>query len=95
MALGVPVLCPQHSIHAERIEHGVDGLLYGSSAEARDLLSDLRHSPARAAAIGRAGQNKVRALFDRVSQDRNYREFLATGGQPRAVGGRNGAAKVA
>jgi hypothetical protein len=42
MACGVPVLCPRHSIHAERIEHGVDGLLYGSSAEARQLLSDLR-----------------------------------------------------
>jgi hypothetical protein len=30
-------------IHAERFEHGVDGLLYGSSAEAEQLL-DLRRA---------------------------------------------------
>jgi hypothetical protein len=62
--------------HAERIEHGVDGLLYGSSAEARELLSDLRQSPATAAAMGRAGRNKMRALLDGAAQKRNYREFL-------------------
>ena len=48
MALGVPVLCPRASIHAERIEHGVDGLLYGSSEEAEQHLSDLRREPALA-----------------------------------------------
>ena len=82
MALGVPVLCPRDSIHAERIEHGVDGLLYGSSAEARNLLSELRQTPTTAAAIGRAGRSKVRALLDGVSQKRNYREFLEGTGQP-------------
>ena len=94
MALGVPVLCPQHSIHAERIEHGVDGLLYGSSAEAHGLLSDLRQSPTTAAAMGRAGRDKVRALLDGVSQERSYREFLAATGRPAAVE-RSGMAKVA
>ena len=77
MAFGVPVLCPRNSIHAERVEHGVDGLLYGSGAEARQLLSDLRQTPTTAVAIGRAGRNKVRALLDGESQNRAYREFLA------------------
>lgn len=86
MAYGVPVLCPRHSIHAERIEHGVDGFLYGSSAEARQLLSDLRQTPATAVAIGRAGRNKVRALLDGEVQKRNYREFLAAARRPSVAG---------
>ena len=76
MALGVPVLCPRCSIHAERFEHGVDGLLYESSAEAQQLLSDLRRAPARAAAIGRAGRDKAGALLDRETQAQRYRELI-------------------
>jgi hypothetical protein len=76
MALGVPVLCPRGSIHAERIEHGVDGLLYGSIAEAQQHLSDLRRAPALAAAIGRAGRNTVRALFEGETLARRYRELI-------------------
>jgi glycosyltransferase involved in cell wall biosynthesis len=76
MALGVPVLCPRDSIHAERIEHGLDGLLYGSSEEAEQHLSDLRREPALAAAIGRAGLDKVRALLDGNTQARRYRELI-------------------
>ncbi len=76
MALGVPVLCPRCSIHAERFEHGVDGFLYGSTAEAQELLSDLRRAPSRAAAMGRAGRDKARALLDRETQARGYRELI-------------------
>jgi glycosyltransferase involved in cell wall biosynthesis len=82
MAMGVPVLCSRRSIHAERFEHGVDGLVYGSSEEALELLSDLREQPTKAAAIGRAGRNKVRALLDGVAQKRDYRAFVAGSGRP-------------
>jgi len=82
MAFGVPVLCPRSSTHAEHIEHGVNGLLYESTVEARQLLSDLRQQPTTAVAIGRAGRNKMRALLDGESQNRNYREFLAGTPQP-------------
>jgi hypothetical protein len=81
MACGVPVLCPQDSIHAERIEHGVAGFLYGSSAEAQQQLADLRRAPALAAAIGRAGRDKVRALLDGETQGRRYREFIVGAAQ--------------
>jgi len=86
MALGVPVLCPQGSIHAERIEHGVDGFLYGSAAEAQRQLADLRRAPALAAAIGRAGRDKVRALLDGEAQLRRYREFIVGGAQTISAG---------
>ena len=76
MALGVPVLCSRASIHAERIEHGVDGLLYGSSEEAEQHLSDLRREPALASAIGRAGRDKMRVLLDGKTQSRRYRELI-------------------
>jgi hypothetical protein len=76
MAYGVPVLCPRTSIHAERIEHGVDGLLYESAAEAHQQLSDLQRAPLKAAAIGRAGREKVLALLDAKAQFRRYREFV-------------------
>jgi len=78
-----------------RIEHGVDGLVYRSSAEALELLSDLRQSPATAAAMGRAGREKMRALLDAVRQERSYREFLVGSGQPRAAVERTGMTKVA
>ena len=39
-----PCCARADSIHAERIEHGVDGLLYGSSDEAEQQLSDLRRA---------------------------------------------------
>ena len=63
-------------MHAERIEHGVDGLLYGSSEEAEQHLSDLRREPALASAIGRAARDKVRALLDGKTQSRRYRELI-------------------
>ena len=81
MLLGVPVLCPLGSIHAERIEHGVDGFLYGSSAEAQQQLAELRRAPALAQRIGRAGRDKMRALLDPDAQARRYRELIL-GAQP-------------
>jgi hypothetical protein len=76
MALGVPVLCPRTSAHAEYIEHGVDGFLYRSTAEAQQQVSDLQRAPRKAAAIGRAGREKVWALLDANAQFRRYREFI-------------------
>jgi tetratricopeptide (TPR) repeat protein len=87
MALGVPVLCPHDSVHAERIEHGVDGFLYGSFDEAQRLLSDLRRAPALASAVGEAARSKARALFDGDAQAHRVRELVAGAGvaAPRAA----------
>jgi glycosyltransferase involved in cell wall biosynthesis len=75
MALGVPVLCPRISVHAGSIEHGVDGMLYDTPEEATQHLTDLRRAPALAAAIGRAGREKVLRRFDRSVLERRYREL--------------------
>lgn len=75
MSLGLPVLCPRTSVHAGSIEHGVDGMLYGTPEEATQHLTDLRRAPALAASIGRAGRDKVRRMFDRAVLERRYREL--------------------
>ena len=54
MALGIPVLCPRTSIHAEYIRDGVDGILYDDAAGALEALASLRSDPARSAAMGAA-----------------------------------------
>jgi hypothetical protein len=55
------------------IEHGVDGLVYRSSAEARELLSDLRQSPATAAAMGVPAVKRCGHCSMAVRQERSYR----------------------
>jgi hypothetical protein len=76
MALGIPVLCPRMSIHAERIAHGVDGFLYETTEEALKQVTDLRRAPALAVAVGRAARAKMLALTDREAQARRYRELI-------------------
>ena len=62
MAAGVPVLCPDNSIYAEYIEHGVDGLLYDSRDQALRLSGGAADAPERAAAalVRRAHQGATR-----------------------------------
>ena len=76
MLLGVPVLCPLGSVHAERIEHGVDGFIYASGNEAQQQIRKLRDDPALAQTIGRAGRDKIRALADPQAQASRYRELV-------------------
>ncbi|MEP6678964.1 MAG: tetratricopeptide repeat-containing glycosyltransferase family protein [Betaproteobacteria bacterium] len=77
MAQGIPVLCPRDSIHAERIEHGVDGFLYASFDEAQHILVDLRRAPALAAAVGEAARARARSLFDAGALARRYRDVVS------------------
>ena len=76
MALGVPVLCPQVSVHAARIAHGIDGFLYETEDEATEQLAALRRDPALAPAIGRAARARMQSLFDAETQARRYRELI-------------------
>lgn len=75
MALGLPVMCPRISVHAGFIEHAVDGMLYDTPEEAAQHLADLRRAPALAAAIGRAGREKVVRRLDRKVLERRYGEI--------------------
>ena len=64
MAHGVPVVCPRASIYAEYLDHGVDALLHDSDDEALEFVAALRADPNRTAAIGAAGRETARRLFD-------------------------------
>ena len=64
MALGMPVLCPRTSIHAEHVRDGVDGILYDDDAGALAGLVSLRDDPARRLALGAAAAASARRTFD-------------------------------
>ncbi|HSD00210.1 MAG TPA: glycosyltransferase, partial [Casimicrobiaceae bacterium] len=64
MALGVPVLCPRDSMHAEYIDDGVDGWIYDDPPTASAILDALSRDPSRIAHAGRLARTKALRLFD-------------------------------
>lgn len=76
MALGIPVLCPRGSIHAEYVRDGVDGILYDDAGGALAALAALRADPTRRRAIGDAAGARARELFDPAALTRAYRRLL-------------------
>jgi glycosyltransferase involved in cell wall biosynthesis len=64
MALGVPVLCPRDSMHAEYIVDGVDGWLYDDATSVSAILDTLAHDPSRIAQARRAARATALRLFD-------------------------------
>ena len=77
MALGIPVLCPRTSVHAEYIDDGVDGILYDDDACALEALASLRNNPARRTAMGTAARTSARRIFDAGEIARAYRRVVA------------------
>jgi glycosyltransferase involved in cell wall biosynthesis len=77
MALGIPVLCPRTSIHAEHVHDGVDGILYDDAAGALVALAALRDDPARRTALGAAAAAGARAMFDPDALVLAYRRLVA------------------
>jgi len=77
MALGIPVVCPRASVHAEYIDDGVDGILYDNDASALEALSSLRNNPARRSAMGTAARESVRRIFDVGEIGLAYRRLVA------------------
>ena len=75
LALGVPNVVPAEMSGAERLEHGVTGLLY-DHREPNALDAALREiaDPARAARLGRAGYDRFWA--DPPDGDRHVRDLL-------------------
>jgi hypothetical protein len=57
-------LCHRDSIHAEHIDDGVDGWLYGDDADALALVDALRADPSRRTAAGAAARAKAQRLFE-------------------------------
>ena len=59
MACGLPVVAGRSGGYAELIEHGRNGFLFDTHAEAADYLGALRADPARAGTIGRMARSTV------------------------------------
>jgi glycosyltransferase involved in cell wall biosynthesis len=76
MASAVPVICPAGSIYAEYINHGADGLLYGTCEEALQQLVDLRRAPARIGRLARGAYAKVADLADPVAAADRLRQLV-------------------
>jgi len=77
MALGIPVLCPRASVHAESIEDGVVGFLYDDDTGALEALATLRNDPARRTAMGAAARESARRIFDAQEIALAYRRLVA------------------
>ena len=77
MALGIPVLCPRASVHAEYIDDGVDGILYDDDAGALEALASLRNNPVRRTAMGTAARETARRIFDPREIGLAYRRLVA------------------
>jgi hypothetical protein len=77
MALGIPVLCPRTSIHAEYIRDGVDGILYDNDAGALEALASLRSDPARRTAMGAAARDSAQRRFDGRAIAHAYRRLVS------------------
>jgi glycosyltransferase involved in cell wall biosynthesis len=62
MAAGLPIVCPQTSIFAEYIDHGIDGLIYERRDAALEQVGLLRRSPELHADLARSSASKVASL---------------------------------
>ena len=91
MACELPVVAGRAGGYAELIEHGRNGFLFDTHAEAADYLLALRGDPARARDLGRAARSTVVERFGPEHLERVRSFFLErrdtrAGGRPSADG---------
>ena len=93
MALGLPVVVHRRGGYAEAIEHGVDGFLFTTDAEAIEWLDALRLDRDLRRRIGNAARRKAEALVGPAALQRLVAVYLSPA--TRDVAGRHGSAPVA
>ncbi|KAB2966288.1 tetratricopeptide repeat protein [Zoogloea sp.] len=76
MATGLPVVAHAAGGFAQIIEHGRNGFLFHSDAEALSIIDALRASPGLRRSVGEAARASVEALYAGSSFDR-YWQFYA------------------
>jgi glycosyltransferase involved in cell wall biosynthesis len=63
MACGLPVVCGRHGGYAELIQHGKNGFLFDTNAQALDIMAALIADPALRASIGREARLTIEAIY--------------------------------
>lgn len=76
MATGVVPVAHERGGYAEFIDHGADGVLYRTDAEAIEWLQRLRSEPGLKEAMGAAARKKVEALYSPEAKERLVRYYL-------------------
>ena len=76
MAVGLPVVVHAVGGYAEIIQHGHNGFLFHSDAEAFDLLRALQHDPALRARIGQAARETVESIYAEEAFEQHCRFYL-------------------
>lgn len=63
MACGLPVVVHRYGGYAEYIDHGVDGFVFDTQAEAMDIMAQLQRDPALRQRIGATARAKLERLY--------------------------------
>jgi len=78
MACGLPVVCGRRGGYADYIEHGVNGFLFDTTAQAVALILKLRDDPALRLRIGRAARLTVERMYCGHAWQRKQAFFLSS-----------------
>lgn len=84
MACALPVVCHVHGGYAEHIEHGENGFLFRTTAEAVDIIGTLKADPAMRHRIGAQARATVERLFSRDALRRRTRFYVDRLEEPEA-----------
>jgi glycosyltransferase involved in cell wall biosynthesis len=76
MACELPVVVGRKGGYRELIDHGTNGFLFDTRAEAVSYLEALRADPALARSVGQAARSTVTGRFDQLHVDRVCEFFL-------------------
>jgi O-antigen/teichoic acid export membrane protein/glycosyltransferase involved in cell wall biosynthesis len=76
MASGLPVLCGEIGGYTEHIEHGVNGFVFSTDAEAIEILDRLRRDPELRERIGRCARETAERIYSADYEQRITEFYL-------------------
>ena len=75
MACGLPVVCHSHGGYADWIQHGENGYLFDTPAEARDLLAGLIADSSLRQRIGSNARKTVEQMYSEQAMENAWHSF--------------------